>query len=265
METTITNRVRGSITPHDSRQAFRLVGFLEYGKALGLFDQLLAKVTEEELEAIDQLVRERPEFTVYTNLSRRLQRRPSSLAEPTDDTRDFAGRGFAWVIGLARVELGAMLAAYTGVQHPFEAVQPTEFEMPQYGELLLDGTRTHYWALLGDPELKRVTRLSPSRKQFLSYSRRLILARAMLRGALKAKLGQYTPLQMRELARWKRQLDDLQAGFVIKIRDYLAGDTQTIQRTSRQQFDTVQACGALLRAENREIRSGNARVINLNQ
>jgi hypothetical protein len=158
-----------------------------------------------------------------------------------------------------------MLAAYTGVQDPFEAVQPTQYEMSQYGELLLDGTRTHYWALTGDPNLPRVTRLSPSRKQFLSYSRRLILARAMLRAALKAGLGQYSPLQMREMASWKRQLDDLQAGFVIKIRDYLAGNSQSTTRADTQQFETVEACGALLRAESRELRSGNARVINLNQ
>ena len=250
------------MTPDDARMVARLVGFLEYGKALQNFDTLISTLTEYEREAVDELVKERDEFAVYTNLSRGLQRVPSSLAEVAGagDRNDFQQRGLAWVMALARVELGAMLAGFTHVPSPFEAVRPSQYEMLQYIELLQDGARTHFWALRNDPALRQVARLSPQRTEVLSYSRRLVITRAMLRAALGAGIRDYTPLQLRELAYRLQYLNDLQRGFRAKIEMYLAGAQSTSRSTKRSTGRFVAACRALLRAEQRELSAGTARV-----
>lgn len=46
----------------------RLVGFYEYGNALEDLDQLVSLSTEEDLEAIDEIISDRPEFDVYLTL-----------------------------------------------------------------------------------------------------------------------------------------------------------------------------------------------------
>ena len=242
----------------------RLVGFLEYGQALQNFDALLPMLTEYELAAVDEIVVERDEFAVYTNLSRSVQRAASSLAEtsPQSGSDRFERRGLDWVMALARVELGAMLAGFTNVPSPFEAVRPTEFEFLPYKELLQDGARTHFWALANDPDLRKVSRLSPRNTEVLSYSRRSVIARALTRAAIKAGMGDYSPVQQRELASRLKYVDSLQKGFGAKIELYLRGAEATSSSTKTTTSAFVNACRALLRAEKRERAAGTANIIN---
>ena len=238
----------------------RLVGFMEYGNALGNLDALIKMSSPEELKMLDDLVKQRDEFTVYTNLSRRVQRGPSTLTEPDLDGDKFDRRGLAWITALARVELGSMLAAFTPARSPFESIAATPYDLPQYRELLLDGTRSHYGALLSDPQLIRISRASPatSGTAMLSYSRRLVLARSMLRATGKSIGTALSPAQRQELLSWKQSLDSMQAGFVSKIQQYLETMQSVTSRSSSSGM--VNACGALLRAEKREVAAGTARV-----
>src|SRR5437773_1672294 len=97
-----------SLSADDMR---RLVGYLEYSRALSLLDPLVTGATTDELRMMDQIVTSREEFTVYTNLSRRIPKKgASSLDEPAGAAAKYGQRGLAWVMGLARVELGAMVA-----------------------------------------------------------------------------------------------------------------------------------------------------------
>ena len=237
----------------------RLVGYYEYGNALRELDKLIKMSTQEELYELDKMVAERDEFTVYTNLSRKLRSGPSSLNEPLDEKRE--QRGLRWVTALARAELGAILAAFTDAPKPFEIVANPEFDLKEYREVLLDGARSHYWALVNDPRLRSITRSLRVNSQVLSYSRRLVMARAMLRAAVKSGIDEYSPVQLRELSSWKESLDETQTYLTGKIRAHLQG---TVNRsdpvTSSSEF--IDACGALLRAETREISSGRATVTN---
>ena len=98
----------------DPNLIYRLVGYLEYAKALENFDKLAAMAKYEEMNAIDEIIKSEPEFTIYTNLSRALEQGRSSLGEkPNGPSDDFARKGFRWITALARVELGAMLAGFT--------------------------------------------------------------------------------------------------------------------------------------------------------
>lgn len=254
---TTTSQLSRSINREDSNQVFRLVGFLEYGTALRYLDQLVSISTPQELQAMDELVAERDEFTIYTNLSRQLQRGPSTLAGAVQDQDNFARSGLSWVMALARVEVGSMLAAFTSVERPFAVVSPSPYDIQPYRELLLDGARMHYWALTQDPNLQSVTRMHAARPEVLSYSRRLVLASALLRAAAEAGFGQFSPPQYQEMANWKQNLDSLQAGFVLKVQSYLA--TPETFSSSRSRVYT-NACLALTRGAEREIAAGTASI-----
>lgn len=215
--------VNKSLTPSDNRQVARLVGFLEYGQSLSKLDDLVNAASKEELEAFDALVAARPEFAVYTNLSRRLEKGQSTLREPANEEGKFERRGLRWVTALARIEFGAMLAAFTSVPNPFENIANVNFDQAEYRNLLLDGARVHYWALYNDPALRNVLQNAPLGSQMLSYSRRLKLARALLSTA--ARQEQYTPMQQQELKTWYDQLAAIDERLVGIIRRTLQSQT----------------------------------------
>lgn len=239
----------------------RLVGFFEYVMALRNFDTLLGMLSPAELAAVDAMVGEKPQFAVQTNLSKSVQLAPSSLTTPAFVGESMAS-GLAPVIALARIEVSAMLAAFTDVSKPFESLRPGEFEKAAYQEMVLDGARSHYWGLVGDPMLRKVVRMSPQNKEVLSYSRRLVLARAFLHAATKANLERFSPLELRELSSWTEGLNTLQQGFYRKMQQFLAGITQTTISGDSFQSEYLNACGALLRAEQRELKRGTAKVTN---
>lgn len=237
----------------------RLVGYYEYSNALRDLDKLISMSSEDELYELDKIVAEEDEFTVYSNLSRKIKSGPSSLNEPLESERE--RRGLRWVTALARVELGSMLAAFTSVSKPYEIVANPKFDLAPYQELLLDGARTHYWALVNDPAMPKVTKSLWVNEQVLSYSRRLVMARAMLRAAVKSDINDYTPVQLRELASWKESLDEAQALVAGKIRAYVNGSKKQV-RSSSTSREFTDACSAMLRAEAREIQAGTAKITN---
>ncbi|HUG89859.1 MAG TPA: hypothetical protein VML55_03435, partial [Planctomycetaceae bacterium] len=131
------------VPPQDPRLIFRLVGFIEYGAAVELLERFVSTASREELELADELVRERPEFAVYTNLSRHIEGATFLREQPRHARDDFCRRGLDWVLGLARVEVGALLAGFTSHPRPFGAVAPQTYGVEAYRELLVDGLRTH--------------------------------------------------------------------------------------------------------------------------
>jgi len=201
-----------------------MVGSYEYDQALNHFDQLLQIANSEELAAIDEIVKQHDQYAVYTNLSRKVEKGESSLAEPKKAKDDqFERRGLAWVIALARIEMGAMLATFSDLPTPFAAVSPGLYELPAYLELLLDGARTHYWALFSDPFLKQIaakTILKPDH-QTNAYVRRLAVARAFVYAVAKMGADRFSDQQRTELLNWKNQLDQFQLTMVAYIKRYL--------------------------------------------
>ena len=271
------------MSPNDAKQVRRIVGFLEYGMALGYFQQLLQKTTSEQQAELEEFVGDHESFRLFTHLARRVQPAQTTLASyPTDDTKPGKRRegtlrtssassslteqtertGLSWAMALARIELASILAAFTEMPDPFVNVRPTEFELPAYKELLLDGVATHYWTLARDPAVKRVTKISPSNPAVLAYTRRLSLSRKMLRGLAKAAVGDFMPVQYRELSTWNRDLDRLHLGLLMAIEDYLATITRQSTEQGEKQREFVRACQQQLRGERSELRRGTAKVYN---
>jgi len=259
---TTTNWLSRKLAPADRTLIFRLVGFYEYIKALQHLGALIEMCNESELRVIDEIIAEKDEFTVYTNLSRRLQRRPSTLSETGQSREDrFARRGLAWVMALARVEIGAMFAGFTNIRSPFEWVQPTQLEMSSYRTLLEDGMRTHYWSLANDPAFRKIARETPDHKT-VAYVRRLTLARAFLEAAGKAGAVQLTPPQVAELRNWHSNLDTSRLALIASIELYLksvqATSSKSTSNTSK--IDWARACGRQLQAEKYELANGMATI-----
>jgi hypothetical protein len=201
--------VTQSLTPSDNRQVSRLVGFLEYQNALTNFDSLVRISNASEVEVYDELLRDRPELTVFTNLTRRFAAGHSSLNEAGDPSVGWERQGLRWVTALARLELAAMLAAFTSLENPFEVAAVGTYDGEQYRALLLDGARCHYWALHNDPMLRVVMRDRSLNQNLLRYARRVELARAMLIAA--ARGNDYSPVQYEELKTWYDRLTAVDA------------------------------------------------------
>ena len=139
-------------------------------------------------------------------------RRPSSSLDekPQRANDNFERRGLAWIMALARVELGSILAAYTYHVRPFEAVAGTRYDVLPYKELLQDGLRTHYWALANDVNLPRIAARFVANQESLGYIRRMTLAQAFFEGAFKIAAPEYAPVQQAELKQWRSNLTKLQ-------------------------------------------------------
>ncbi len=244
----------------------RVVGFLEYGKALENLDRLVSLCNEQELQAIDEIISDHDEFTVFTNLSGQMNLNPGNLnpqqaAVGTSATQSGnERRGLAWVIALARVEFGAIVEGFTRHRAPFAYIRPGTIDFTQSLELLLDGVATHYAALDKDRRFKRATGGSGGIMSTLAYSRRVRIVREMLKTAMQQGRQLYSPEQQRYLKSVSRDLDEAQVVLIASIQQYLESQITQEQQTTRHSGNFVQACQVQLDAERRELQSGKARV-----
>ena len=201
---------------------------------------MIATSTVDELDAADAIVRSENEFIIYTNLSRRVDAGPSTLAEKKQVEGDtFARHGLRWVTGLARVEVGAMLAGYTNHPSPFDLVNITSFDAEECKELLMDGARIHFWSLFNDPAFKDIQKVFPPTGATLVYVRRLKIARLFTEAASRIEPQRFTPEQATELTTQTAALDKTGTELVTLIRVHLSMVySQKRKNTSEQQTFT---------------------------
>jgi hypothetical protein len=157
-------------------------------------------------------------------------------------------------MGLARVELGAMVAGFTGQREPFAVVPPTRIELAAYGELLLDGARTHYWSLANDPvagmywsyRARPVTggdrergRPEIDETQAIAYGRRAALAREFVRAVQLLGKGRFTPQQGTELTSWDQELGELVETVAYKVLGL--GESASVATSTTTQARAINA------------------------
>jgi hypothetical protein len=250
--TEVTSYAQAYLPKSDPNRIFRIVGFLEYSMALRYLDKLALNVSEEETDAIDEIIKSEPEFKVYTNLSRRLQLAPSSLTEkPQREKDDYSRHGFKWVTALARVELGGMLGSFTSHPAPFAAVAGKGYDAPEYMELLVDGARTHYWALANDPQFKLVMKKFNPDAKSLTYLRRLNLATAFITAAVGIAPQQFTPVQLAEFQSYLKPINDARKSIRTSIEVYV-NTIRSAKSTSTSSHSLVEQCydGVCVQYEN---------------
>lgn len=186
--------------------------------ALDRLDRLLNVAAPEELRVIDELIGSHDEFTVYTNLSRQFATGQSSLDEtPQMPGDDFARRGLAWVMALARVEWSAMLVGFSDEARPLAKVRPSRFEVEAYLELLADAMRCHYWSLVADPVAQAPKKAGLSNPRAVAYTRRVRLARSLLQAFRDSVAAQLAPAQAVELKDWDKRLSKLEFTLLYEV------------------------------------------------
>jgi len=236
----------------------RIVGYNEYRKSLEYLDTLVANSTAEELEAIDAFIKQHDEFAVITNLSPRWRRQQTLLAESPNGPQDnFERRGLDWMMALARIEVGAMLAGFTSQPQPFVVVRPSKLELNAYRELLLDGVRSHFFAMRSDPLLVHIAKGKGRDRQNLAYGRRVFVTLSML-DAMATLYGQtFAPPQVAELYSWKNELEKTRDGIV----GVIAATMMAASGDERERWDSmINGCSAMKRGVQSELAAGTATV-----
>jgi hypothetical protein len=249
------HQLEGKLPTSHTQDVRRLVGYYEYTRSLSMLEPLAARASAAELKVIDDILASRPELTVHVNLSRRIPKSaPSSLDEPTADGGgggggNYARSGLTWLMALARIELGAMVAGFTDRPEPFATLPPTRREIAAYAELLLDGARTHYFGLANDPAAQfyasyrnrpfTLTERERGRPEVneahaIAYSRRVALAKEFAQAVLSAGKGRLSSTQSAEVTRWVKDMDELQdviAYKVLGLGTWSGGGQSTITTT----------------------------------
>jgi hypothetical protein len=225
----------------DPRLVYRLVGFVEYTKALEYLDQFVKAASFGELELADEIVRDHDEYIIHTNLSRWLEKQPNVLSERGRNARDdFARHGLPWVLGLARIELGAMLTGFTSAKEPFRLMvpplksprSPERYGAQAYHELLIDGMRTHYWSLKNDPAVWNYRKTGVPEHHLVTYTRRVTVARQFLVSSRNASAGLLSQPQLGLIAEWEQEI-----AAVHRMLIYCLAKKQGQESFAWQQFD----------------------------
>ncbi len=208
--------------------------------------------SRDELQVIEQIVKEKDELALYTNLSRRVEPAATTLTETFVEGESFEQRGLAWLTALARVELGAMLAGFTEREHPFATVPPTPYDLAQYKEIMLDSLRTHYNALRNDPVAqfywsyrdKLVTiqdrvrgRREINEPQAVAYASRVSLTASFIEAIRDLGRFELAPVQVAQLASWDKELDTLGETIYKKVLG-LGSTALNTGGTSTKNFNT---------------------------
>lgn len=241
------------------------MGSLEYISALRNLDSFLKNATQDELKAADEIVRSQPQFTLYSLLAERFRPAvggaPASSVNAARPSRSVERRGLMWVVALARLEAGGILGTFTSVPAPFEVVGPTEYEMPAYQELLMDGAQMHFWGLVHDERLREIAKSIPD-TEMLAYIRRLNLARKMLSAAVRSNAKDLSPQEWAQVVEQDEEMLKLRDGFSATVTAYViaANASSRTSNTRSSRKDVVEACGAQLAGERAELAAGTAKV-----
>lgn len=237
-----------------------MVGYLEYSSALRLFDQFVQRASPEELAGANEIISTRDEFAVYSGLSNRLASDGPRLMTVNDPQgTNFERRGLPWVMALARLELGGILATFTTVSRPFDAVKPTLVEREAYAELLLDGAQTHFDAFANDGQARQVAQSIPG-TEMLAYIRRLSVSRHMLNAGVRAAGNRLTPDQQAAAMAQDRLLGNVQGLYTGIVQEYIARSrsTQVSSLTVATNRETWLGCSQMIKGAMSELENGTA-------
>ena len=225
-----TTYIETFINDQDPYLVYRIVGYVEYMRALEFLDGLARYCNSEELKAIDELLQERAEFIVETNLSRKIEHQPSQMdLMPDKAGDDFRRHGLSWMAGLARAELTAMLVGFAAQDDAFTRLA-MPYDHDAYKEIVRDGMRSHYWSLQNDASLQQVLRGDTDATVTLAFMRRRIVAEGFLKAAVALGPDDFNPAQKAELVSWKTNLDKLQAVLHQRLADFHTQEVKVEQR-----------------------------------
>lgn len=122
----------------DDTFPYRLVGSYEYGTSLTDLGKLVDSSTTEQIAVYDKLIELNPEYSFFSD---------SDLKA-----------SLAWMMALARVELGATMSMYGNTDDPFGAtvrIGGAEFGATEYLQILVNDLAIHLKAAQLDPNYRK--------------------------------------------------------------------------------------------------------------
>lgn len=200
-----------------------------------MFDQLVSMSTPEQIEIYDKMIESRKEFAFYSGALSQLgaDAMAAKQSKPMEFERGFKKNSLAWLLALARVEIGATASMYGRSKTPFRDLAPAHgWGMDEYLAVLADDLNAHVNALATDPDLKAVSKVNvKADSRTLAYLRRVKLVKDML-GAIQSAAGEQYAFQSRRV---RKELEKYEKSLVRKVllsTQSLSGNTS--QRGSRQ-------------------------------
>lgn len=183
---TYTVRYREGISAADPTIPYRLVGTYEYDNAVKLLDALISSSTPEQIEVYNRFLEDRPEFTFYNGASLLDDRALATLDLKKDTVRvkfddEFKKKGLAWMIALAKIELGATASCYGESKTPFALYPAKEYDYIPFLEIMFDDIVAHLKGLGADQDFKQVLKSHRVADTWtVAYLRRVKLIRDMI-------------------------------------------------------------------------------------
>ena len=142
----------------DDTFPYRLVGSYEYGRSLDNLGELANSSTKEEIEVYDKLIGLNPEYSFYSGAASEIGVgvKIDSLNTFDKDMFDakYLRQSLAWMMALARSELGATISMYGKSKDPFGsavAIGGIGFGSKELLSILVDDLAAHLKAAQRDP------------------------------------------------------------------------------------------------------------------
>ena len=163
-------------------------------------------------------------------------------------------------MGLARVEVGAMMAGFSSHPEPFQVVAPEMStrvtKRSQYGnhaflEILTDGLRTHYWAVMRDPVVLNYHKTGIPENHIITYGRRVSMARHFYRAVRGFRGNRLSREQIAETNTWDARFRRMQLVYLycLALKQRASETTQVAETRTK----TLEGCPPLVAAAKREL------------
>jgi len=196
--TTTTKTFQSASLPYlkfaeaDDTFPYRLVGSYEYGRSLDNLGKLATSSTKEEIEVYDKLIGMNPEYSFYSGAASDLGVGVNLESLSTYDAEMFdikyLRQSLAWMMALARSELGATISMYGESEDPFGtavAIGGVGFGSKELLNILVDDLAAHLKAAQRDPGYQMAVDL----KERVDESSLAYLRRTQLINDLLAKVA----------------------------------------------------------------------------
>ena len=162
---------------------YQLVGSYEYIKAIDYINRLARKSTAAEIKVYDSLIASQKEFSFYCGIATDYGLR--KIDDLDEDERGliestYKRQTLAWLLALARVEVGATVSMYGESDDPFGQIGMSKFGVKEYTEILLDDLSAHLKAMEQDQRFQKATTARRISGETFAYLRRARLVNDLL-------------------------------------------------------------------------------------
>ena len=166
----------------DSTLPFRLVGSYEYLNAIDFIEKLAAMSDAQEISVYDDIIETQRELSFVCGIATdygliRVSDLPEAEQSLIEST--YKRHSLAWLLALARVEVGATISMYGYSQDPFGVFANSSFGRDEYLEILTDDLTNHLKTVANDQGFQNAN-LQKLDSDTLAYLRRAKLMNDLL-------------------------------------------------------------------------------------